>query len=234
VNILILSATKHEVLPLVEALGKPFFTDGKLSSFQFGKLKTDLLISGIGMVAKAFWLGKCLSGKNFDFALNLGIAGSFRPEIPIGEVVNVTKDQFSEIGALTSAGFLTATDLHFSDFDTFPFKSGLLINPTNFAKFGLQNLKQVSGITSNTIHGETASILAMAERFHPEIETMGGAAFMYGCLIQKLQFAQIRAISNFVEERDKSRWNIPMAVKILTSTTLEILDHLNKSIPENE
>jgi len=83
VNILILSATKHEVFPLVEALGKPFFTDGKLSSFQFGKLRIDLLISGIGMVAKAFWLGKYLSAKKYDFVINTGIAGSFGKEISI-------------------------------------------------------------------------------------------------------------------------------------------------------
>jgi len=234
VNILILSATEIEVAPLVEALGKPFFTDEKLNSFRFGKLRIDLLISGIGMVAKAFWLGKYLSAKKYDFALNTGIVGSFVNEISIGEVVNVSVDQFSEIGALVPDGFLTASDLHFSDFDTFPFKSGLLINPTNFEKFGLQNLRQVSGITSNTIHGEKASILEVAERFHPEIETMGGAAFMYGCLIEKIPCAQIRAISNFVEKRDKSRWNIPLAVKNLTTTTLEILDYLNNSNLENE
>lgn len=233
-NILILSATKHEVFPLVEALGKPFFTDGKLSSFQFGKLKTDLLISGIGMVAKAFWLGKYLSEKKYDFALNTGIAGSFASEIKIGEVVNVIRDQFSEIGALTSAGFLTASDLHFNDFDTFPFRSGVLINQTDFTKSGIQSLKQVTGITANTVHGEKHSISSVVDLFHPDIETMGGAAFIYGCLIEKIPCAQIRAISNFVEVRDKSRWNIPLAVKNLTTTTLEILDSLNKSIPENE
>ena len=199
-----------------------------------GRMKIDILISGIGMVAKAFWLGKYLSEKKYDFAMNAGIAGSFVNEIKIGEVVNVSVDQFLEIGALVPDGFLTASDLHFSDFDTFPFKSGLLINPTDFEKFGLQNLRQVSGITSNTIHGEKASILAVAERFHPEVETMGGAAFLYGCLIEKVPCAQIRAISNFVEVRDKSRWNIPLAVKNLTSTTLEILDYLNKSNHENE
>jgi len=110
----------------------------------------------------------------------------------------------------------------------------LLINPTDFAKYGLQNLKQVTGITSNTIHGEINSILQIKELFHPDIETMGGAAFLYGCLFEKIPCAQVRAISNFVEERDKSRWNIPLAVQNLTTTTLKILDDLNKSTPENE
>jgi len=234
VNILILSATEIEVAPLVEALGRPFFTDEKLSSFRFGKLRIDLLISGIGMVAKAFWLGKYLSAKKYDFAINIGIAGSFGKEISIGEVVNVSTDQFSEIGAHTPNGFLSATDLKFNDFENFPYRSALLINTTDFKKYGLQNLKQVTGITSNTIHGEKASILEVAERFHPEIETMGGAAFMYGCLIEKIPCLQVRAISNYVEVRDKSRWNIPLAVKNLTTTTLQILDYLNKSNLENE
>ena len=233
-NILILSATEIEVAPLVEALGRPFFTDEKLNSFRFGKLRINLLISGIGMVAKAYWLGKYLSAKKYDFVINTGIAGSFGKEISIGEVVNVSTDQFSEIGALVPDGFLTASDLHFSDFGTFPFKSGLLINPTNYEKFGLQNLKQVTGITSNTIHGEINTILEVKERYHPEVETMGGAAFLYSCLIEKIPCVQVRAISNYVEVRDKSRWNISLAVKNLTTTTLQILDYLNKSNLENE
>jgi len=234
VNILLLSATESEVAPLIGGLGICTFADGRFRSFATDALKTDVLISGIGMVAKAFHLAKYLSAKKYDLVLNLGIAGSFRNEIPVGDVVNVTTDQFSEIGAITPDGFLTATDLHFGDFNSFPFRAGLLVNPTPFDKFGLQHLKQVSGITVNTIHGELLSISAVKEKFHPEVESMGGAAFLYGCLNEQVPCAQLRSISNFVEERNKSRWNIPLAVNNLALVTLGILDHLNKNHITNE
>jgi futalosine hydrolase len=234
VNILLLSATEPEVAPLIGGLGVCTYADGRFRSFANGMLKTDVLISGIGMVAKAYWLGKYLSAKKYDLVLNLGIAGSFSSEISIGEVVNVTTDQFSEVGAITSNGFLTSIDLQFSDFDSFPFQAGLLVNPMPFDKFGLQNLKQVSGITVNTIHGEVFSISSVVKQFHPDVETMGGAAFFYGCLIENVPCAQIRSISNYVEERDKPRWNISLAVKNLTSVALGILDYLNNKNIANE
>ena len=37
---------------------------------------------------------------------------------------------------------------------------------------------------------------------------MEGAAFFYVCLKEKVNFFQIRAISNFVEKRNKKNWEI--------------------------
>ena len=56
---------------------------------------------------------------------------------------------------------------------------------------------------------------------------MEGAAFFYACMIDKVPCAQIRAVSNFIEKRNRDNWNMALAIKNLNEKALEILDSLN-------
>ena len=49
-----------------------------------------------------------------------------------------------------------------------------------------------------------------------DVETMEGAAFFETCLQEGCDFAEIRAVSNVVGERDHARWDIPLALENLT------------------
>jgi len=64
------------------------------------------------------------------------------------------------------------------------------------------------------------------EKYHSDIESMEGTAFHYVCLQQKIDFLQIRSISNVVGERDKSRWAIDSAIRNLNSELIKIIDNL--------
>ena len=77
----------------------------------------------------------------------------------------------------------------------------------------------------NTVHGNERSIAAVVRRFTPQVESMEGAAFMYACLIHGLAFAQVRAVSNFVEKRNRDAWKMADAIRSLGVTALRILDH---------
>jgi futalosine hydrolase len=55
---------------------------------------------------------------------------------------------------------------------------------------------------------------------------MEGAAFMYACAINGLPFAQVRAVSNFVERRNRQAWKIAEATRSLADVGLRILDGL--------
>jgi futalosine hydrolase len=55
---------------------------------------------------------------------------------------------------------------------------------------------------------------------------MEGAAFMYACLNQGVVFAQVRAVSNIVERRNRAAWSIATAIDALGQTARRILDHL--------
>ena len=50
-----------------------------------------------------------------------------------------------------------------------------------------------------------------------DVETMEGAAFFEVCLRHGVSFAEIRAVSNVVGERDHARWDIPAALSGLES-----------------
>jgi futalosine hydrolase len=55
---------------------------------------------------------------------------------------------------------------------------------------------------------------------------MEGAAFMYACLVAGVAFAQIRAVSNVVERRNRAAWKMPDAITALNAVALEILDRV--------
>ncbi|HNY04052.1 MAG TPA: hypothetical protein PKG48_15770, partial [Bacteroidales bacterium] len=82
----------------------------------------------------------------------------------------------------------------------------------------IDRLPGVAAITSNTIRGNADSIHRIRKLAPAGIEGMEGAAFFYACLLTGTPCLQIRSVSNFVEERDKSKWNLDLALKNLNRT----------------
>lgn len=172
------------------------------------------LISGVGMVATAFALGRHLATNRYDLAINLGIAGSFDQSIALGEVVEVVEDCFSELGAEDDDEFLSIEKLGFGDAH---FKSS-----ARLYDHGIADIRQVSGVTVNTVHGNEASIAKLACRIEPQLESMEGAAFFYACKQAGVPCIQIRAVSNYVEKRNRDAWQIGLAIKNLNTFAAEL------------
>src|SRR4051812_2553799 len=74
-------------------------------------LKIDFLISGVGMTATAYSLMKRISSKKYQLAINIGLAGSFRKEIKVGDTVTVVSDTFADLGAEDSDSFLSVFEM---------------------------------------------------------------------------------------------------------------------------
>jgi futalosine hydrolase len=202
-HILIVAATESEVADLKPRLER----------------NTDLLITGVGMVATAVRCARLLAQDSFDLVLNVGLCGSFDPALTPGTVVHVVRDRIAELGAEDGDAFLTMADLNLPAECEFANMS-----PPNIA--ALAELQAVSGVTVNTAHGNARSIAALAERFSPQVESMEGAAFMSACLASGVRFAQVRAVSNMVTRRNRAAWRIADAVAALARTTLRIVEGL--------
>ncbi len=215
-KILIVSATKFEVNPLIEQMESARQINGELLSCKYKNLEIDFLVTGVGMVATAYYTGKVLN-ETYDGAFNLGICGSFNSNLETGTVVNVYEDCFSELGAEDGDAFLLLEDLNLQGVQKVKNDSGAL-------SIELEKLPKVNGITVNTTHGNEKSIEEIISKFHPIVESMEGAAFMFACENERIPYAQIRAVSNLVERRNKANWNIPLAIKNLNDTFLKILD----------
>ena len=223
-RILIVTATGVELAPVVAALGQGTERGARLAAFSRDGHEIDALTTGVGMVATAVWCSRVLAATPYAMVLNLGVCGSFVEELPPGSVVHVTSDRCSELGAEDGNAFLTAQELHLLGDDEFPFRAGLLVNHAPPVIAALDRLPVVTGITVNTVHGNAASIARVVERFRPDIESMEGAAFMYACQVHGVPYAQVRAVSNMVEPRNRAAWKLDHAIRRLADAALAILD----------
>jgi futalosine hydrolase len=178
-------------------------TEGEISLLKSGprgQHTLDVLVTGVGMVATAARTAQALGRGTYDLALNLGVCGSFDPAYAPGTVVHVTRDRISELGCEDGEEFLPIEQL------------------------GLGAEGDV--ITVNTVHGSEQSIAAVLERFRPEVESMEGAAFAYACDISDIAYAQVRAVSNIVERRNRKAWKLDVAIRNLNDAAIRILDAL--------
>lgn len=222
-NILLVAATAFEIRPLTDKLPLTGRENASLSHHHFRNNVIDVLLPGVGMMVTAFHMGNQLATKSYDLAINAGIAGAFDPRLKIGTVVNVVEDCVAGLGAKGANQFLDLVDLGLLDPDEPPFHDGRLINDLLPPLKGLEKIPSVKGSTVNTMQGNRESSLSASRRITPDVETMEGAAFLYACLLRKTPCLQIRSISNYVEERDKSRWDVKLALTNLNKTLHEII-----------
>ena len=170
-----------------------------------------VLVTGIGMVNTSINLTRELSKNSYDLVINMGIAGSFKDFINIGDVVEITEDSFSEIGF--------ENNNQFNKFSEFDIKTSFTVNPKS-------TLTRVKSITVNTVHGNAQSISEIVERENTDIESMEGAAVFNVCEDFNTNCIQIRSISNKVEARNKDNWDIKTAISNLNNEVERIITNL--------
>lgn len=186
------------------------------------------LVTGVGMVATATHVARALAldRDTYDLAINVGLCGAFDRTLSLGTVVHVVRDHLSELGVEDGPTFVPAAAAGLMPSGDFPYVDGCLTNTTHPTCDALDALPRVSGITVNTVHGDTRSIEAVAARCQPHVESMEGAAFLYACLVSGVPGIQVRAVSNYVERRNRAAWKIPEAVSALGRAATEILRQL--------
>ncbi len=212
-KILLVAATYQEIEPFIKNYTSKFNAD---TFININKHEVKILITGVGMVATAFALGIALSKDKFDLALNVGVAGGFYRNLKIGQLVEVREDILSELGAQDDEEFINLEQMELGEVE-FNATTNLAIT---------EDLRKVTSITVNTVHGNADSIEDVRDRLNPTIETMEGAAFFYACEEQEIPAIQIRAISNYIEKRNRENWNIPLAVKNLNNWLTENIKNI--------
>lgn len=216
-HLLLVFATPGESALLREALPFEAQADGTWQLSQ-GAQRLTLLHTGLGMVNTAWTLARWAAvHPDFDRALHLGIAGSYRRDWPLGQVVQVVEDSFPELGADAPGGFLDLEQLGFPLWER-PGQPlyNTLRNPQPWAV----DLPAARGVTVNRVQGTEAGIAEMARRWQPEVESMEGAAFFYAMLRLDKPFAAWRSLSNYVEPRNREAWQIGPALRSLIDVFL--------------
>jgi futalosine hydrolase len=187
--------------------------------------KVDILITGVGVPSTMYHLQKRLHQVDYDFVIQAGIAGSFSNEIHLGQTVLVKQDTFADLGAEEKRIFTHFFTSGLINAHEFPFADGWLIN-TSEGLLKNTALKWVKAVTINKVSDSFLQKFQLSDAFHPQIESMEGAALHYVCLQEEIPFVQIRSISNYVGERDKAKWKMKDAIENLNTELTALINQL--------
>ena len=164
-----------------------------------------LVITGVGLVAATYHLQKAIYAHSPDLVIQAGIAGCFDPACALGSVVAVAEEVIADLGVEENGRFRDLADLGLLPAG----EDGRLPNPWLDRFTGVPTGRSVS-VSEITTRADR--IRWYTERYAPLVESMEGAALHYVCLRENIPFLQLRAISNYIGERDKSRWRIGLAL----------------------
>ncbi len=220
-KILVVAATPFEIQPFIEFLKQ---STAQKNNPLFGQngYEIDVLITGVGIANTAYQVGKMLTQNTYHLALNVGFAGSFSRKILRGDILEVVSEQYGDLGVEEADGsFTDMFSMGLIDGTKKPFYQDKLLNnnPLN-----IPTIKKVKGLTVQKVHGTMSSIESILKKYPVDIESMEGAAFFQVCITEGVSFAEIRAISNYVEPRNKDNWMIKEAIENLNKTLINVFE----------
>lgn len=227
IKILIVSATIFEVAPLKTFLIENY-TQISDTQFKNSIYEVTFCYSGIGMMRTAHQVTMAILDHQPNLILQLGIAGVYQKDIVLGSLIFIDKELNADLGAIDSDDtFLNLIDLGLADnhqhtIEELMYTNSLLDNP--YSEW-VKELPFATSLSVNCVMGnETydhrikAAIVA---------ENMEGAALHYVANELNIPYLQIRALSNYVEKRDKSRWKMKDAIINLNEWAIQKLSSLN-------
>jgi len=205
---LIVAATRFEIQPFLD----------RIAAYP----NTDYLITEVGMVQTAYRLGKHLANNQYDLIINIGIGGCFNRSLPIGAVVSIDREIFSELGAEDDERFIPIDELGFGN-------AHYVATQNKTTKELVHALPTGLGVTVNKVHGNELEISKLLIQIpNALIESMEGGSVFLVASEAKIQTIQIRGISNYVEKRNRATWNVPLAIHNSNAVLFEILSKIYK------
>ena len=203
-SLLLCAATRFEIQPIVDFIRRENIPG------------VEVLITGIGLTAATYSLTKAVAFQRPGFLLQAGIGGCLDASRELGSVVSVRKEFIGDLGVEEGGRFKSLFDLQLLDAGTPPWTGSAL--PNTAEALARAGLPVVDGVTVNEISTHPARIEACRQK-GAVVESMEGAALHYVGLMEKIPFLQIRSLSNFAGERDKSKWAMRASI-----------DHLNQEL----
>lgn len=215
-KILVVIPTEEEAEYLL-----PYFDRSHLDArfYSHPSGQCDLVIPGVGAVNLAFELGKRLSEAKgeYDFLLHGGIAGSYSTKWELGSVVEVTSDRFADFGVKMGEQFVPLRNRGF------PMDASIPEAMENFRRW-FPHLPSAKGTTWNFLTTNKREIQYRRVYFHSDIETMENGVVFYVGLKLQMEFATIRAISNYVGEMERKKWKMKLAKENLTKEIIQFVE----------
>jgi futalosine hydrolase len=219
-RIIITAATIGEWMPV-------FVNMNTLYTGESQRLKVRFHQSGVGMLASAVSLTRLVSEEKPDLIIQAGIAGCFDPNMPLGKVVVIKEEILGDLGVEEEGKWKDIFDMKLEKSNYHPFEKRKLPNPW-LSTYNLLKLPELTGITVNQISTQPTRIEQLKKKYGAVVESMEGAALHFICREANIPFIQIRAISNYVGERNKAHWKMKEAIEALNEVLVKYVDRLYK------
>jgi len=215
-NCLVAAATILEITPFLELYrnNKKFVATHDI----------DVLVTGIGLTATTYSLTRQLQIKRPDIIIQAGVGGCFDLSVPLGSVFVIKQEAIADQSVIELDKLKTLFDLQLVPQNRRPFTNGWLVNKSD--TLNKTKLKKVKGISVNEITTSQQKLSFYREVFNPVVESMEGAALHYVCLMEKVPFLQLRAVSNYMAERNKKNWNMKESILNLNKELISLLKKL--------
>ena len=209
--------------------GHPVFYEGNIAGHRiaFG-------ISGIGKTNAAHAVTVLIEKYSPSCVINFGIGGAYPASgLNIGDIAVALKEVYADEGVLLKDGLhsLEVTGIPLVRtrgrryFNEFPLDKRL-------AREALKAAKKVAPgragvfLTVSACTGTDRRARELTGKFSPLCESMEGAAVAHICCLYGIPFAEMRGISNLVEDRDRDKWDINLASENCQKGVLYFLEAL--------
>ncbi|CAN5703879.1 hypothetical protein BH10BAC2_BH10BAC2_42760 [soil metagenome] len=219
-RVFITAATIEEWMPA-------FLEIDTLYTSESNRLKVMFHQGGVGMLANAVAITKLIYEEKPDLIMQVGIAGCFDKNIMLGNVVVIKEEVLGNTGVEEDGKWKDIFDLKLEKPGYPPFEKKRLPNQ-HLDKYNLLKLDEVIAVTVNEVTTKDDRIQQLVKKYNPLIESMEGAALHYVCREMNVPFVQMRSISNYIGERDKTKWEIKLAIDNLNKNILKYVDKLYK------
>jgi futalosine hydrolase len=179
----------------------------------------DVIVAGVGPAAAAAGAATALALGRYDVCLSLGICGAFRGTADIGDTVVATELVAADLGADSPEGFQGSGAMGWAD-DVAPVDPALL-------RAVVERLgSPVTGpvLTLSTVTGTRARADLLAERHGAVAEAMEGWGVLAAAQPHGVRVLEVRTVSNLVDDRDTSAWDVKAALAALERVGAALLE----------
>jgi futalosine hydrolase len=198
-----------------------------------------LCAGGMGKVNAAHTATVMITEFDPEALIVFGIGGAYPSSgARIGDVVLAREEIAGDEGVLTHDGFRdteyigipllkTASSVIYT---TYPAAEPLLersLRALRAAAMDRRNVHAGPFVTLSTCTGTSQRARELEGRYHGLCENMEGAAAAQVAAIHEIPWIEVRGISNIVEDRDLTKWDIPAAAIAAQRAVLTILEAWN-------
>lgn len=183
-----------------------------------------LAVSGIGKVNAAVVSTLLLERFSPSLIINIGCGGAYRGSgLQVGNLAVATAEVYGDEGVLTVNGWHSLELIGIPSVERkgnrysneFPLSMQAAGKVFQFASSLGLPVKRGKFITVSTCSGTSHRGDELYSRFGGICENMEGAAIAHVALLYDTPCLEVRGISNMVEDRDITKWDIPLSVEMV-------------------